>query len=480
VAANAKQRSVRIVPVILCGGAGSRLWPLSRDATPKQFLSLIGEGTLLQNTLRRVSDREVFAPPVVVTGAEHRFTVAEQLQHVGEEQATILLEPTARNTAAAVAVAALAALRDDPGAIMLVMPADHVILEPDAFVGDAQACADWAAQGFSVLFGITPTEPATGYGYIRAGARKGEDGAVFEVAGFVEKPDAVTAARHIADGCLWNSGVFLLSAGSVLSELDVFEPAVAAAARASFEGARADMDFVRLEAMSFGSAPSISIDNAVMERTRGALVRAASWKWTDIGAWSTLWELGAKDACGNVHVGPSLSQDAHDCYLRSEGPALAVVGMNHAVVVATADAVLVAAKSSDQQVKSILGSLSAAGISGAGRPRRVQRPWGHFEMLDGGDRFQVKRITVMPGEQLSLQTHARRDEHWVVVNGVADVRLGEISRRLGENESVYIPQGMAHRLSNPGASPLRVIEVQFGGYLGEDDIVRLEDIYQRV
>ncbi|HEX7758225.1 MAG TPA: mannose-1-phosphate guanylyltransferase/mannose-6-phosphate isomerase [Caulobacteraceae bacterium] len=469
-----------ITPVLLCGGAGSRLWPLSRHSTPKQFLHLVGERSMLQETALRTADLSAFNRPILVAGAEHGFQVAEQLRQIGMERATILLEPVARNTAAAIAAAVALAAERDPAALILVMPADHVILDAQRFVRDVVQCAPWAAEGYSVLFGVEPTSPASGYGYIRRGLERSQAARLSDVVGFVEKPDTETAARYVADGYLWNSGIFLLSAAGVMEDLRRFEPAVAAAAKGALAAGDADAQFIRLETAHFGASPNISIDHAVMERTDRALVAAVDWRWTDVGAWSTLWDIGEKDDAGNVHVGGCISQGSRNCYLRSEGPAVAVVGLEDTVVVAMPDAVLVASRAAGQDVKAVLASLALTGHPAATDARKVTRPWGHFESIDRGERFQVKRITVNPGQKLSLQKHAHRAEHWVVVDGVADVRVGEVEQRLKENESVYIPIGAVHRLSNPGPGPLRLIEVQSGDYLGEDDIVRLEDVYQRV
>jgi len=470
--------SAKIFPVILSGGSGSRLWPLSRESFPKQLLPLAGPRSMLQETALRVADRARFHPVMVVANAEHRFVIAEQLREIGEDQPTLVLEPVARNTAPAVATAALIASQSDPKALILVMPADHTVPDTAAFLAAVQAGVPAAEAGDLVLFGIQPDSPATGYGYIRAGAAL--QGAARRVEAFVEKPDAQTAEAYLADGRYsWNSGIFLLPAKALIAELEAHEPAVLAAVRQALAAARRDMDFLRLDPDAFAKSPSISIDYAVMERTARAAVVPSSFLWSDVGAWSALWRLGEKDDNDNVEIGDTLAEDTRGSYLRSEGPLVATVGVADLIVIATPDAVLVASRHKDQDVKKLLERLHASEHRAATQNRRVYRPWGSYEGVTEGERFQVKRITVNPGQKLSLQKHFHRAEHWVVVNGTAEVQLDGQSLLLSENESIYIPLGSTHRLINPGKVPLNLIEVQSGTYLGEDDIVRFEDAYAR-
>lgn len=470
--------TAKIHPVILSGGSGSRLWPLSRESFPKQLLPLAGERTLLQDTAARVSDPARFHPLTVIANEAHRFVIGEQLREIGASDPRIVLEPTARNTAPAVAVAALLAIESDPEAIILVMPADHVILEPEAFRAAVATGLDAARAGRLVLFGVQPDSPATGYGYIQAGAPDGEGAAA--VSRFVEKPPREAAEAYLREGgYYWNSGIFLLPAGAFLQELERLEPAVLAAARSAIAGAARDLVFLRLDPDAFARSPSISVDHAVMERTRMAAVVPAAFAWSDVGAWSALWDIGTRDEAGNVLLGDVATQDSRGCYVRSEGPLVVALGVEDLVVVASEDAVLVARREADQDVKSVVERLRARNHPAATQNRRVYRPWGWYEGVHAGERFQVKRITVKPGETLSLQKHFHRSEHWVVVNGTALVTLDGAERLLGENESVYIPLGAVHRLSNPGKVPLNLIEVQSGPYLGEDDIVRFEDAYAR-
>ena len=470
--------SVKIFPVILSGGSGSRLWPLSRESYPKQLLPLASEATMLQETAARVADPALFHPVTVVANAEHRFVIAQQLNDIGHKGATIVLEPLARNTAPAVAAAALIAQRQDTNALILVMPADHAVPDKKGFLEAVNAGAAAAREGSLVLFGIQPDSPATGYGYILAG--DAVKGLARRVEAFVEKPDLATAESYLADGRYsWNSGIFLLSATSVIEELEKHEPKVVAAVRASLDAAKKDMDFLRLDPDAFAESPSISIDYAVMERTDRAAVVPSTFAWSDVGAWSALWELADRDAGDNVQIGDTVAEDTRGSYLRSEGPRIATVGVENLIVIATPDAVLVADRNKDQDVKRLVERLRASNHVSATQTRRVHRPWGWYEGVTSGDRFQVKQITVYPGQKLSLQKHFHRAEHWVVVNGTAEVQVDDDLRLLAENESVYIPLGSKHRLINPGKVPLNLIEVQSGPYLGEDDIVRFEDVYAR-
>jgi len=473
-----QRMSAMIFPVILSGGSGSRLWPLSRESFPKQLLPLAGRLTMLQETALRVSDPELFHPVTVVANAEHRFVIAEQLREAGARAPTIVLEPMAKNTAPAVAAAALIAAEADPDALILVMPADHAVPDKTGFVDAVCSGAPAARAGALVLFGIQPDSAATGYGYIRAGDAL--DGAARHVEAFVEKPDQATAEGYLADGrYFWNSGIFLLPAQGVIAELEAHEPTVMAAVREAYKAAKGDMDFLRLDGEGFAKSPSISIDYAVMERTSRAAVVPSTFLWSDVGAWSALWKLAERGEGENVEIGDTLACDTRGSYLRSEGPLIATVGVEDLIVVATPDAVLVANKHKDQDVKKVVERLRASNHATASQTRRVYRPWGWYEGVDAGERFQVKRIQVKPGQKLSLQKHFHRAEHWVVVTGTAEVHLDGEQKLLAENESIYIPLGSTHRLGNPGKVPLNLIEVQSGAYLGEDDIVRFEDVYAR-
>jgi mannose-1-phosphate guanylyltransferase/mannose-1-phosphate guanylyltransferase/mannose-6-phosphate isomerase len=469
-----------IIPVLLSGGTGSRLWPLSREAFPKQLLSLAGEKTMLQQTALRVADRSEFGPLLVIGNTEHRFMIAEQLRQLGTEGASIVLEPVGRNTAPAAVVAALAAQAVDPDAMILLMPADHVVQDVAAFREAVRRGAAAAARGSFVLFGIRPTEPATGYGYIEIGDELADAKGVHRVSSFVEKPQLDVAQKYLASQrFLWNGGIFLLPATEFLAEVERLAPDILEAAGAAFRNAERDLDFLRLEPDAFGRSPSVSIDYAVMEKTDRATVVPASFGWTDVGSWSSLWEIGEKDAGGNVLVGDVVAEGVTNSYLRSDGPLVATLGVDDVIVVATNDAVLVVSKDQDQNVKRIVEKLKAEGREAATLAQQVHRPWGFYQSVHTGDRFQVKRITVNPGAKLSLQKHFHRAEHWVVVNGTALVTRDDETILLRENESVFLPLGCVHRLENPGKVPLNLIEVQSGTYLGEDDIVRIEDVYAR-
>ncbi|CAH1669058.1 MAG: mannose-1-phosphate guanylyltransferase/mannose-6-phosphate isomerase [Chelatococcus sp.] len=471
----------RIMPVLLSGGTGTRLWPLSREAYPKQLLPLASDKTMLQETARRVEDRSTFMAPVVIANAEHRFVIAEQLRGLGIEDATIVLEPVGRNTAPAAATAALIAVNEDPDAIILLMPADHVVSDPKAFLNAVETGVAAADAGKLVLFGIKPTAPATGYGYIHIGAALPQSPGAHAVAAFREKPDAATAAAYVAGGdYLWNSGIFLLPAKAFLDDLAVLAPDILAASREALVKARSDMDFLRLDNDAFRASPSISIDYAVMEKTDKAVVVPADCGWADVGSWSALWEIGAQDAAGNVIAGDVVAEDVKGSYIRGEGQLVAALGVEDLVVVATPDVVLVTRRDRDQDVKLLVERLKKDGHEAATQTPRVHRPWGYYQSLHMGERFQVKRITVKPGAKLSLQKHYHRAEHWVVVNGTALVTRDAEELLLRENESIFLPLGCVHRLENPGKVPLNLIEVQSGPYLGEDDIVRIEDVYARV
>ncbi|MEQ8817622.1 MAG: mannose-1-phosphate guanylyltransferase/mannose-6-phosphate isomerase [Thalassobaculum sp.] len=472
-----------ITPVILSGGSGSRLWPLSRAGYPKQFLPLASELTMIQETALRTAG-EGYAPPVVVCNEEHRFIVAEQLRASALQPAAILLEPVGRNTAPAVCAAALRLTADGGDGLMLVMPSDHVVASPERLHEAVARAAPAALDGRLVTFGVTPTGPETGYGYIRAGGPL-EGGAygdgVRAVERFVEKPSGAAVEGYLAEGGhYWNSGIFLFAAGAYLLELERSRPEIVAACRRALAGAEPDLTFCRLDAEAFASAPAEAIDTAVMETTPRAAVVPVDMGWSDVGAWSALWEIGDRDAAGNVAAGDVVLHEARNCYVRAEHGLVGVAGLEDVVVVATDDAVLVADRRRAQDVKLLVEQLRAKGRPEQVLHSTVHRPWGSYRGIDRGDRFQVKRITVRPGEKLSLQMHHHRAEHWVVVSGTARVTRGDESFLLGENQSTYIPAGETHRLENPGMLPLHLIEVQSGGYLGEDDIVRLEDGYGRL
>jgi len=467
-------------PAILSGGSGSRLWPLSRTLLPKQFLPLVSEKTMLQETALRTQGIAGVARPVVVCNVEHRFLVAEQLREVNVPAGPIVLEPEGRNTAPAVAIAALIAAADDPDAILLVLPADHLIRDTQAFARDVERAAKLAATGRLVTFGIRPDHPATGYGYIRRGAVHRETEDAFAVAQFVEKPNAARAAEFLASGeFYWNSGMFVLPAAKFLAELGRFRPDILAASKEAYERSARDLDFCRLDAEAFARCPSDSIDYAVMEKTADASVVAATIDWNDIGSWSSLWDAGEKDASGNIARGDTYLDAAQGCYVRAESRLVAVMGVQDLVIVETDDAVLVAHKSAAQDVKNAVENLKATKRDEHIAHTRVYRPWGWYESIDEGERFQVKRIMVKPGHKLSLQMHHHRAEHWIVVSGTARVTRGAEEILITENQSTYIPLGETHRLENPGKLPLHLIEVQSGSYLGEDDIVRFVDDYKR-
>jgi mannose-1-phosphate guanylyltransferase/mannose-6-phosphate isomerase len=471
---------MKIYPVILSGGAGTRLWPLSRAVLPKQLLPLVSNRTMLQDTALRVTGGTELMAPLIVCGNEHRFMVAEQMREINVAPLGILLEPAGRNTAPAVAAAAAFLLALDPDAVMLVLPADHVIKDGAAFKQAIQHAAALVSDGALATFGIVPQGPETGYGYIRRGAAVAGTDNGYQVARFVEKPDRATAESFLADGSYyWNSGMFLFRADRYLSELKEFNPAMSAAAESALRTGYRDLDFCRLDEATWNACPSDSIDYAVMERTNHAVVVPADIGWSDVGSWSALWEVQQGDTDGNVLRGDVYVDGVKNSLVRAESRIVAVVGLDDVVVVETNDAVLVAHKDQVQRVKQIVEHLKSRERTEHLHHSKVYRPWGHYEGIDAGDRFQVKRITVKPGEKLSLQMHHHRAEHWVVVSGTALVTCGEKTTLLSENESTYIPIGMTHRLENPGKLPLHLIEVQSGSYLGEDDIVRFEDIYKR-
>jgi mannose-1-phosphate guanylyltransferase / mannose-6-phosphate isomerase len=467
-----------LVPVILSGGSGTRLWPLSRELHPKQFLPLVGDQTMLQDTVLRL-DGLGAAAPVVVCNAHHRFLVAEQLRAIGVPASDIILEPVGRNTAPAVAIAALAALASPAGedAMLLVMPADHRLADVAAFQSAVTDGLTAARSGHLVTFGVVPTAPETGYGYIR---RAAGEGPAYPIAEFVEKPTAERAAQYVASGdYLWNSGMFLFRARRYLDELARFNPAMLTACEAAFTSAHRDLDFVRLGVEEFGLCPSDSIDYAVMEKTHSAVVVPLDAGWSDVGSWSALHDTLPADEAGNVTRGDVVTSDTSGCYLYSSERLIATVGLSDHVVVETKDAVLVAPKSRVQDVKALVAKLKSAQRTEPSLHREVFRPWGSYDSVDQGSRFQVKRLVVNPGATLSLQMHHHRAEHWIVVSGTAEITCDERVFLLSENQSTYIPVGAKHRIRNPGRVPLHIIEVQSGSYLGEDDIVRFEDNYGR-
>lgn len=472
--------NTRLYPVILSGGAGSRLWPLSREAFPKQLLPLVSERTMLQETVLRLSEIANSAAPILVCNNEHRFLAAEQLLQIGVKPLALMLEPVARNTAPAIAAAAKFINDTDPNAMMLVLPADHLIENLSAFTNAVENARQAAEQGFLVTFGIVPDHPETGYGYIRKGmAIQGLD-SVFCVDRFAEKPDRETAGRYLDEGgYYWNSGMFVFKTSVLLDELRRYEPAIALASADAVSNSHADFDFTRLDKQAFARCPAKSIDYALMERTSNAAVVPVNMGWNDIGSWSSLWSAHKKDQFGNVERGDVFSEQTKNCFLRAESRALAVIGVENLIVVETADAVLVVHQDYAQDVKKVVDHLKAQNRTEHLQHSRVYRPWGWYESIDSGERFLVKRIMVNPGAKLSLQMHHHRAEHWVVVSGTALISSTTDSKLLSENQSTYIPVGEIHRLENPGKIPLHLIEVQSGSYLSEDDIVRLDDNYHR-
>jgi mannose-1-phosphate guanylyltransferase len=470
-----------IVPMIMAGGSGSRLWPLSRSLYPKQFLPLVSENTMLQDTCERLNGIE-HQLPIFVCGEEHRFTIAEQLRSGGYSSGGIILEPVGKNTAPAVALAALHALDGSTGSeepVLLVLAADHIVEDRSAFQRVVQSALPYAQDGSLVTFGIVPSTVETGYGYIRRGGLV-DDGIAMVVAAFVEKPNKETAGAYLLSGdYLWNSGIFMFKASRYLEELQQHRPDIYKACEQAMASAEIDHDFIRPNADIFLSCQEDSIDYAVMEKTQSAVVVPMDCGWGDVGSWSALWEISDKDKDGNMLKGDVLALDTKNCFIQSDRKLVATVGLENVVIVESDDAIMVAAKGRVQDVKSIVNRLKAIDRVEAKLHRKVYRPWGYYDSIDNGDRFQVKRIVVKPGGCLSLQKHRHRAEHWVVVSGTALVTKGDEEFILSENESTFIPVGEAHRLVNSGAVPLELIEVQSGSYLGEDDIVRFEDSYGR-
>ena len=469
-----------IHPVILSGGSGTRLWPMSRSLYPKQLLALFGDSSLLQQTVLRVAGQPCFATPLIVANEEHRFIIAEQLREIDSAPEALLLEPIGRNTAPAACVAALRVAKREPDALMLVMPSDHAIADPDAFRTAVERAEIAARAGMLVTFGINPERAESGYGYIARGQPIEGCAGAFALAGFVEKPDPAHAERFVASGdYFWNSGIFLFPVALYLSELKRLRSDMLAACKKALAAARADSDFIRLDKAAFSECPADSIDYAVMEHTASGAVVPVSMGWSDLGSWDALWEMSDKDGQGNLVAGNVIAEDTSNCYLRSEGGLLAAIGVEDLVVVATDDAVMVAPRNRSQEVKKLVARLSAEQRDEADTLPTVHRPWGTYRPLHAGHRVQVKHIMVKPGAKLSLQMHHHRAEHWVVVQGTAKIVRGDEEIVLTEDQSTYIPLGTAHRLENPGKIPLHVIEVQSGSYLGEDDIVRFDDHYGR-
>jgi mannose-1-phosphate guanylyltransferase/mannose-6-phosphate isomerase len=469
--------SQKIQPVIMCGGAGTRVWPESRETMPKQFIALIGDRSTFQDSVLRVSG-PAFESPIVVTNFDYRFLVKEQLAEIGVA-ATIVNEPMRRDSGPAVAIAAELVARRAPGAVLAVFASDHVITKQEAFLAVCEAAAAAADKGFIVTLGVKPAEPATGYGYIRPGAPIAGTLAS-RVEAFVEKPEREIAERYVDAGYLWNSGNFFFRADVMVAELQEFEPDMARAAEAAIARAKTDLGFIALDAEAFSKAPKKSIDYAVMERTKRAAVVPADIGWSDVGSWEAVWKLSKRDGDGNSIYGEGVTLESKNVHVRSTGLLTAVVGVEDVIVVSTPDAVLVIGRDSGDKVKTLVEHLRKTGRREATEHKRMYRPWGFYQSVDHGARHQVKRIVVTPGQRLSLQKHYHRAEHWIVVKGTAEVTRGEEVKIVHENESIYLPIGVVHRLSNPGKINLELIEVQTGSYLGEDDIVRIEDIYNRV
>ena len=472
-----------IHPVILSGGSGTRLWPLSRSMYPKQFIRFFNgqDASFLGTTLDRLKEDSGFSAPILLCNNDHRFLVREELEKSNISARDIILEPVVRNTAAAIAVAALTAVKDDPSAILVVMPSDHVIKQEHKFIEAVRRAAKVAATGKLVLFGIEPTTPHTGYGYIRKGEPlEGFNGGAFGVAEFCEKPNKATAKQYLeADAYYWNSGIFVLHARTFLEELSLLEPLVLEAAKGGLAKAVSDLGFTRLDRQAFALSPNISVDYAVMERTSTTAMLPIDVGWNDVGSWSSLWDIATHDKDGNFVYGDAVLEDTRDCYVHSEKALVSTIGVNNLVIVDTPDAILVADKSKAQDVGNVVAKLKRSNRREQEQHLRNYRPWGYFETLDISGRFQVKLLHVKPGGKLSMQMHHHRSEHWIVVQGTAKVVIGDIEKLVRENESVYIFATQWHRLENPGKVPLELIEVQIGSYLGEDDILRSDDVYHR-
>jgi mannose-1-phosphate guanylyltransferase/mannose-6-phosphate isomerase len=465
-----------IVPVIMCGGAGTRLWPASREGRPKQFLPLFGAHSTFQETLRRVSDPALFGRPIIVTNYQYRFLVAEQLAEINIE-ADILLEPSRRDSGPAIAAATAFAVRRDEDPVIVALAADHVITDLSGFAKVCELAVKAAAADRIITFGVRPSRPATEYGYIRPGAVIGDD--IFAIEKFVEKPDAATAKRYVEEGYLWNSGNFMFRAGLLLEEYRTFESESATAVMTAVEHAGTDLGFVTLDQQAFARATPKSIDYAVMERTKRAGVLPVAYGWSDVGSWQAVWELSQRDAAGNASQGSVVFLDSQGSYAASEKQLVTLLGVENLVVITSDDAVLVAKREDGDGLKRLVGKLKEVAPAVTAEHSRVHRPWGSYQSVDQGNRFQVKRIVVKPGGRLSLQQHHHRAEHWIVVRGAARITVGHETKIIHENESTYIPIGATHRLENPGKINLELIEVQTGSYLGEDDILRIEDDYHR-
>jgi len=467
----------KILPVIMCGGAGTRVWPESRDTLPKQFIPLVGESSTFQSTMRMLAD-PAFERPIVISNVDYRFMVADQLREIGA-QADIVLEPSRRDSGPAVAVAAGLAARRSPETIVVVLAADHVVQDQPGLVDLCKKAALAAKEGFIVTLGVKPDAPATGYGYLRPGAPLHPGGDVLKLEAFVEKPDRATAQGYVDAGYFWNSGNFIFRADVMQAEIAKFEPAIFTAAEAAIDAAKTDLGFLVLDAAAFDHAPKKSIDYAVMERTEQAALIPADIGWSDVGNWRAVWELSERDAHGNSVRGNGVVMDAANVHVRSDETLTTVIGVNDVIVVTTQDAVLVLHQDHGDKVKQLVANLKRENRREAGEHKRIFRPWGYYQSVDEGARYQVKRIVVKPGERLSLQKHFHRAEHWIVVKGTAEVGRDESVNLVHENESIYLPIGCKHRLTNPGRIDLELIEVQTGSYLGEDDIVRFQDAYNR-
>ena len=470
---------MQVIPVILSGGSGTRLWPLSRKEYPKQYLPLAGDNTMLQETILRLDGLDNLADPIIVCNADHRFLVAEQCQQIGIKNPTILLEPVGRNTAPAIAAAALQSLKETDNAVLLVLSADHVIQDIDAFHEAINIASSQAQEGKLATFGIVPTDANTGYGYIKT-SKENYSGA-YKVEEFVEKPDLQTARTYLEQGnYLWNSGMFMFKADTLIDELTNHSPEIVASVKTAVNNAEQDLDFIRLDKQAFESSPSDSIDYALMEKSDNVVVVPLDAGWSDVGSWSALYDIGTKDANGNVIKGDVITQDTTNTYINANHHIVATIGVDGLIIVDTPDATFIATQDKAQEVKSIVESLQAKGRDEGVMHRKVFRPWGWYDSIESGKHFQVKRLHVNPGAKLSLQMHHKRAEHWVVVSGIATVTNGGQISTLNKGESTYIPLGVIHGLENQTNEPLEIIEVQSGAYLGEDDIVRFEDIYGRV
>ena len=473
---------MNIVPVVLLGGSGTRLWPVSRKNHPKQFLNLTGDQTLLQATLSRLDGLKGLESSIVICNEEHRFTTAEQLTEMNRDLGDIILEPVGKNTAPAVAIGAMQALKSHDDVLLLVLPADHVIRDSKAFHNAISTATEAALGDKLVTFGIVPSKPETGYGYVKRGGsmHKSSGGGYYDVEQFVEKPDIAKAKSYLESGeYYWNSGMFLFKASFFLQELEKFNPEIIESCKNSLDKSERDLDFIRLDKKYFTACPSDSIDYAVMEKTKNAVTVPLDAKWSDVGSWDALWEIEAKCDNGNVLHGDVLTHNSRDCLVQAENKLVTLVGVDNLIVIETKDAVLVASKDQVQDVKWIVEKLRADDRSEANLHREVYRPWGKYDGVDVGERFQVKRITVKPGQSTSMQMHYHRAEHWIIVSGLAEITCGDKTFLCSENQSAFIPQGSRHRIANPGKLPMEMIEVQTGSYLGEDDIVRFKDQYGR-